>query len=66
MEIAKLGWSGGKDSTCAVHKHLERGDRLKIVCYVPYFTDDIPLINKEHFDFINYQANYFVDISRGG
>ncbi len=34
MDIVKIGWSGGKDSTCAVYKHLERGDKLKIVSYL--------------------------------
>lgn len=53
MAIVKLGWSGGKDSTCAAVLHLERGDLLKCVCYVPMFDEEIPLITREHFDFIN-------------
>lgn len=52
MDIVKIGWSGGKDSTCAVHKHLERGDMVKAVCYIPRFTKEIPLINKEHYNHI--------------
>lgn len=59
-----MGWSGGKDSTCASYKHLERGDLLKAVCYIPHFTEDIPLINKEHYDFIVGQAEIFT--SMGG
>lgn len=56
MDIVKMGWSGGKDSTCAVYKHLERGDFVKAVCYIPMFTEEIPLINKEHYAFIKAQA----------
>lgn len=52
MAIVKLGWSGGKDSTCAAVLHLERGDLVKCVCYIPMFDEDIPLITREHFDFI--------------
>lgn len=62
MDIVKIGWSGGKDSTCAVYKHLERGDVAKIVCYVPMFTEEIPLINKEHNEFILNQANIFTQM----
>ena len=29
MSIVKVGWSGGKDSTCAVLLHLEKGDKVK-------------------------------------
>ncbi len=57
MDIVKLGWSGGKDSTCSAYKHLERGDMVKAVCYIPRFTKDIPLITKEHYNFILDQAN---------
>lgn len=51
-EIAKIGWSGGKDSTCATYKRLEQGYKVKAVSYIPHFTEDIPLINKEHYEFI--------------
>lgn len=64
MDIVKVGWSGGKDSTCATYKYLERGDKVKAVCYVPMFTEKIPLINKEHYDFIIGQAEIFT--SMGG
>lgn len=58
-DIVRIGWSGGKDSTCAVYKHIERGDKVKALCYIPHFTDDIPLINKEHFEFIMRQKSVF-------
>ena len=57
--IVKIGWSGGKDSTCVTYKRIEKGDKVKAVCYVPYFTEDIPLINKEHFEFILRQKETF-------
>lgn len=59
MAIVRIGWSGGKDSTCATYKRLENGDTVKALCYVPYFTKDIPLINKEHHEFILRQADIF-------
>lgn len=59
MSIVKIGWSGGKDSTCAVMKHIERGDKVKAVCYVPMFTKEIPLITKKHYEFIKNTAEYF-------
>lgn len=58
-DIVKVSWSGGKDSTCAVLKHLELGHKVKAVCYIPMFTDDIPLITKEHYDFIMKTADRF-------
>lgn len=57
-----MGWSGGKDSTCGAYKHLYRGDLLKAVCYVPMFTEDIPLINKEHYEFILGQKEIFTQM----
>ena len=59
MVVVKVGWSGGKDSTCAMYKRLENGDAVKAVCYIPYFTKDIPLINKAHHEFILWQADIF-------
>ena len=58
-DVVKIGWSGGKDSTCAVMKHIKRGDKVKIVCWVPMLTKEIPLILKEHYNFIINTANYF-------
>lgn len=58
MSIVKLGWSGGKDSTRAVFAHIDRGDIVKAVCYIPMFTQEIPLISKKHFDFIIKTAEF--------
>lgn len=58
-DTVKVGWSGGKDSTCSVLMHIERGDKVKAVCYIPMFTDNIPLIAKAHYDFIVNTAEYF-------
>lgn len=59
MAIVKIGWSGGKDSTTAVMKHIERGDEVKVVHYTPMFTKEIPLILKDHYSFILQTADYF-------
>ena len=59
MSIVKVGWSGGKDSTCAVLLHLENGDKVKACCYVPMFTKEIPLIGKKHYEFILRAAEKF-------
>ena len=58
MAIVKVGWSGGKDSTAAILLHLERGDKVKSVCYIPMFTKEIPLILKDHYEFILKTADY--------
>lgn len=52
MAIVKCCWSGGKDSSCATHLHLMQGDKVIVVNYVPMFTEEIPLILKEHYEFI--------------
>jgi hypothetical protein len=39
--------------------HIERGDIVKAVCYVPMFTKEIPLITKRHYDFIQTTASHF-------
>ena len=59
MATVKVGWSGGKDSTATVLLHLERGDKVKAVCYIPMFTKEIPLILKDHYQFILNTADYF-------
>ena len=59
MSVVKIGWSGGKDSTCAIMKHLERGDLVKAVCWIPMLTKEVPLILKDHHDFIINTADYF-------
>ena len=58
-DIVKVGWSGGKDSSCAVMLHILRGDKVKAVCYIPMFTNEIPLIQKKHYDFILKTADKF-------
>ena len=58
-DIVKADWSGGKDSTCAVMKHIEAGHIVKVVCYIPMFTDEIPLISKGHYDHIIRVADRF-------
>ena len=58
-DVVKVSWSGGKDSTCALMKHLERGDTVKAVCYIPMFTDTIPLLLKDHYEFILRTADKF-------
>ena len=55
----KVSWSGGKDSSCAVHLHLVRGDIVIAVCYIPMFTDEIPLLLKDHYEFILNSADLF-------
>ena len=59
MSIVKIGWSGGKDSTCATMMHIERGDKIKAVCWIPMLTKEIPLILKDHYNFIINTADYF-------
>lgn len=58
-DVVKVSWSGGKDSTCAVMLHIERGDKVKAVCYIPMFTPEIPLISKDHYEFILHTAERF-------
>lgn len=58
-DIVKVNWSGGKDSSCAAHLHLTQGDECIIVNYFPMFTDTIPLILKEHEEFILQTAERF-------
>lgn len=52
MATVKCCWSGGKDSSCATHLHLVQGDKCIVTNYIPMFTEDIPLILKEHYEFI--------------
>lgn len=52
MSIVKSGISFGKDSTCAACLHIEQGDTVKGVCYIPMFNDTIPLLTKVHYDHI--------------
>lgn len=57
--IVKVSWSGGKDSTCAVSEHIKLGHKVKAVCYIPMFTEEIPLISKAHYEFILRTADKF-------
>ena len=59
MAIVKCNWSGGKDSSCATHLHLTQGDKCIVCCYVPMFTEEIPLILKQHYEFILQTAERF-------
>lgn len=52
MDTVKCCWSGGKDSSCATHLHLLQGDKCIVTNYIPMFTEDIPLLLKEHYEFI--------------
>ncbi len=58
-DIVKVCWSGGKDSTCAVLKHLEAGHYVKAVNYIPMLTEEIPLILKDHYEHILQTAQKF-------
>ena len=62
----KVSWSGGKDSTCAVLLHLEAGHKVKAVNYTPMFTAEIPLLLKEHYEFIQSTAERFRTIQNDG
>ena len=59
MNIVKIGWSGGKDSTCSVIKNIEAGNHVKAVCYIPMLNKTIPLISKQHYNFILNTADRF-------
>lgn len=59
MDTVKISWSGGKDSTAAVLLHLRRGDQCKVVCYIPFFDIDTPLIRKDHYAHILKTADLF-------
>lgn len=59
MDTVKISWSGGKDSTAATLLHLYRGDKCKVVCYVPLFDADTPLIRKQHYEHIMKTADLF-------
>lgn len=58
-DVVKISWSGGKDSTCAVMQHIKLGHKVKVVCYIPMFTETIPLIAKAHYEFILRAADLF-------
>lgn len=57
--IIKLNWSGGKDSTAAAMLHLHAAHELKMVYYIPYLENGIPLIMPEHYGFMIKTAEQF-------
>ena len=57
-DIVKVSWSGGKDSSCAVMLHLERGHKVKAVCYIPMFTETIPLLLTKNIEIIAIIVGY--------
>lgn len=59
MDVVKVSWSGGKDSSCAAHLHMLQGDDCIICNYTPMFTEKIPLILKDHYEFILQTADRF-------
>lgn len=59
LDVVKVSWSGGKDSSAALKMHLDLGHIVKAVCYIPMFTKEIPLITKEHYEFILKTAKRF-------
>ena len=59
METILQMWSGGKDSTCAGDMHLERGDDVHFICYIPMFDDVIPLIERCHYEHLLRCADYY-------
>lgn len=59
MDVVKICWSGGKDSTASVILHINEGHKCIVVCYIPMLTNDIPLIAKEHYEFIQNTADIF-------
>lgn len=59
MSIVKCCWSGGKDSTYATFLHIQQGDEVKVVNYIPMLNDNIPMLLKRHYDFILSTAERF-------
>lgn len=62
MATVKVCWSGGKDSTASTFLHLEQGDEVTTVTYIPMFTKDIPLIRKPHFEYIMKTSDHFTKL----
>lgn len=59
MDVVKISWSGGKDSTAATILHLRAGHKCKVVNYIPMFDEKTPLILKEHISFIEHAKQVF-------
>lgn len=52
-------WSGGKNSTRAIYEYYTRGYKITAVCFIPMFTKKIPLIDLEHYQFLQQCAKLF-------
>lgn len=59
MSDILISWSGGKDSTASVILHIAEQHDFEIINYIPYLTDRIPLISKQHYNFIINTAEKF-------
>ena len=59
MSIVKCNWSGGKDSSYATFLHIQQGDEVKVVNYIPMLNDHIPMLLKCHYEFILSTAERF-------
>lgn len=62
MSVVKCNWSGGKDSTTAVLLHCDRGDVCKVVCYVPFFDEQTPLVLNDHYQHLMRTALRFEEM----
>lgn len=71
MDTVKVSWSGGKDSTAAALLHLRAGHSVHMVCFIPFLSDGIPAIRKDHYEHIMRckqrfeQLGAFVHITKG-
>lgn len=54
--MVKISWSGGKDSTAATFLHIEKEIQFHAVCYIPMLNENIPLMIKEHYEYIQETA----------
>ena len=59
MNVVKVSWSGGKDSTADIILETFDGNKCKIVSFIPMLTNDIPLIRKGHYEHILKCAERF-------
>lgn len=59
--MVKISWSGGKDSTASAILHCQKGIPNFLVCFIPMFTQSIPLIRKSHYEFLHYARDRFIE-----
>lgn len=52
MDTVKVSWSGGKDSTAAALLHIRAGHKVHMVCFIPFLSDGIPAIRRDHYEHI--------------